>query len=336
MAVISIRKYLNDNGTDSTNPLLRVCAVLLEGMIRAALAYDRDEYSEFSANLRTLAIKLETSKDARELLGVAESATEALEKYNRGAQSAHAAQTVELRMMIEMLSEALVMLSQAGGQSVENLQNIREQLEQAHQLDDIRLVRARLGDALKSISEEAQQQRERNSEILRKAEEAARLASLHRDEPPKDRVSGLPSCEQAESEIAARVGPNSRYCAAVFVVERVESVNLRYGYAAGDQLLQAFARYLEEKLTLGDQLFRWRGPTFLLVLERSGPAESVRAEVARYASNLQEYATEVDGRPVKLPLSSAWTLLPLGGCQVAGQANQQIDRFVAEHCEKRG
>src|SRR5208282_2957702 len=103
-------------------------------------------------------------------------------------------------------------------------------------------------------------------------------------EPDVDRVSGLPSFEKAEHEIAARVGADSGYYAAVFVVERVESVNLRYGAATGDRLLRAFSEHLVSKLSPEDEVFRWRGPAYVALLKRTGLADIVRAEVARFAS----------------------------------------------------
>jgi GGDEF domain-containing protein len=347
VAVLSIRKYLTKCGTDSTNPLIRVCTLLLQGIARAALAYDREEYREFRATLDKLASTLETTQDPDELVTVAEAANEAMESYNRGAQRVHAAQTVELRCMIEMLSQTLVALAQSGSESIRTLQSIRNQVEGARQLDDIRLLRARLGDTLKSISEEARRQRERNAEMLRQAEEAAAVASGHNEAPQPDYnadrdgldtdgVSGLPSAEKAEREITTRVGEGSRHYAAVFVVERVESLNLHYGYAAGDQLLQAFAKNLRSELDSADQVYRWRGPTFLVLLERSCPVDAVRTEVARFASSGPEYAMELGGRRVQLPLNCAWTVVELAQCQIAGQACRQIDRFVAEHWEKRG
>jgi len=310
--------------------------LLLEGVSKSALAYDREEYSEFCATLGKLAAMLVTIRDPGSALAVAEAANEAIEDYNRGALNVHAAQTVELRCMIEMLSQTLMALADSGGQSVVVLQNIRNQVESARQLDDIRLLRARLGDSLKSISDEARRQRERNAEILKRAEQAALAAAGQRDDHEVDRVSGLPSAEKAESAIGDRIGPESRYYAAVFVVERVESVNLRYGYAAGDQLLQTFGRYLVAQLEPMDEVFRWRGPTFVALLDRTTSADAVRAELARFASSRQEHMTQVDGRPLKLPLSCAWAVVPLAKCQIAGEASQQIDRFVTEHWDKRG
>jgi len=309
--------------------------LLVEGIAKSALAYDREEYSQFRSSLKELAETLERSQDADELVAVAESVSEVLQSYNRGAQRVQAAQTVELRCMIEMLSQTLVSLADAGGQSVETLQAIRNQVESARQLDDIRILRARLGDSLKAISDEARRQRDRNAEMVQKAKNAALIASGHGESPDVDRVSGLPATQKAKGQIAARMGPSSPYYVAVFVVERVESINLRFGYAAGDQLLQAFGSFLMSKLEMTDDVFRWRGPTFVVLLERTNPADAVRAELARFASVQQEYAMELDGRTIKLPLSCAWTLVQLSTCQIPEQACQQIDRFVAEHWEKR-
>jgi GGDEF domain-containing protein len=335
VAVLSIRKYLTDRGTESTNPFLRVCALLLEGIARSALAYDREEYGEFRAMLGKLEATLECTQDPDELLAVAETANATLEDYNRGAQRVHAAQTVELRCMIEMLSQTLVGLAEAGGHSVQTLQGIRNQVEIASKLDDIRLLRARLGDSLKLISDEAKRQRERNSEMLRQAEDAALIAAGHRTDPEIDRVSGLASPEKAESEIASRVGPESHYWAAVFVVERIESLNLRYGYTVGDQLLQIFGRTIKSKLSGDDTLFRWRGPSFVALLERKVPADALRTELARFASSRQEHVIQIEGRPLKLPLTCAWTIVQLAKCEIVAEVVQQIDRFVVEHGDKR-
>jgi GGDEF domain-containing protein len=328
VAVLSIRRYLNEYSTESTNPLLPVCTLLLEGIARHALAFDREEYQEFRTALQKLASALETTKNGDELLAIAEAGCEAMARYNRDAQRVQGAQTVELRCMIEMLSQTLVALAEAGGQSVQALQSIQKQVEGARQLDDIRLLRARLGDSLKSISEEARRQRERNAEMLRQAKEAARIASDNPREAEVDRVSGLPTFQKAEHEIAARVGADSCYYAAVFVVERVESVNLRYGPATGDRLLQVFSQQLVSRLSPKDEVFRWRGPAYVALLNRTDSADGVRAEVARFASERHEQSLEVDGRPIRIPLGCAWTILPLAKCEIAGEACRQIDRFL--------
>jgi GGDEF domain-containing protein len=335
VTVLSIRKYLTDCGTESTNPYLQVCTMLLKGIARTALAWDRVEYAEFCATLEGLASTLETSQEADELLAVASGVKDALENYNRGAQNVHAAQTVELRCMIEMLSQTLVALAQAGTQSIQRLQSIRSQVETARQLDDIRLLRARLGDTLKAISDEARMQRELSTEMLRHAQEAASVALGHRADPDTDRVSGLPSPEKAEAEIAAKAGPGSPYFAVVFVVERVNTLNLNYGYSAGDQLLHAFGQHLKDNLARNNNIFRWRGPAIMAMLQRSCAIDKVKEEVTHFAARRPEHVMQIGGRTVKLPMTCSWSIVELAKCELAGKACQEIDHFVAEHWEKR-
>jgi GGDEF domain-containing protein len=336
VAVLSIRKYLSEYCTESTNPLLRVCTLLLEGIARHALAFDREEYREFREALQRMASALETTQSPDDLRAIAEAGCEAMANYNREAQRVQGAQTVELRCMIEMLSQTLVELAEAGGQSVQALQSIQKQIEGATHLDDIRLLRARLGDSLKSISDEANRQGLRNAELLRQAKEAVRIAAGARRDADVDRVSGLPSVEKAQYQISARLGTDTGYFAAVFVVERVDSVNLRYGVAAGDRLLQVFSRHLASKLSPKDEVFRWRGPAFVALLKRTESAGGVRAELARFASDRHEQLLEVDGSPIKVALGCAWTLLRLAECKIADEACRQIDRFIAECGEKKG
>ncbi len=310
--------------------------LLLEGIARHALAFDREEYREFHATLGKLAAALKSTQDPAGLVALAEAACEALANYNREAQRVHGAQTVELRCMIEMLGQTLVSLAQAGGQSVEALQAIGKEIEGARQINDIRLLRVRLGDSLKTISDEARKQRERNAEMLRFAEDAALIASKHQEDSEIDPVTGLPSPEKAEREISKRLGPGADSCAAesyavIFLMERLEGINLRYGHATGDRLLKVFAQFLASKMAPNDEVFRWRGPTFVALLSRVGSADNVRAEVARFASGCQEWPIEVNGQTVKIPLACKWTVLKLTACAAGGEACQRIDRFVAEH-----
>lgn len=328
VAVLSIRRYLNQSCTDSTNPLVRVCTVLLEGIGRHAIAYDRHEHRELRASLAKLTEMLQSAEGADPLLEIAEAACELLAHYNREAQRVHGAQTVELRCMIEMLSQTLAALAEAGGESVETLQVIQKDLEGARRVDDIRLLRVRLGHSLKTISDEAARQRERNAQMLRFAEEAARLVSGGADNPELDRMTGLPSAVKAENEMTRQLGPDSGTFVAVFVVERIEAINLRYGRPVGDRSLKLFAEMLVSSLK-GDEVCRWRGPSFVALINRASTFEVVRAEVARFATETQEKTVEVDGQTIRLWLGCRWTMLKLGEYSVPADVCRQIDSFVA-------
>jgi diguanylate cyclase (GGDEF)-like protein len=332
VALLSIRKYLAGCGTESTSAEshLQVCLLLLDGISRYAFAYDREEYTQFRERINGYSEALEEAKQAAPMLGIAGETIAAMKDYSREAQHVVGGQAVELRCMIEMLSQTLLSLADAGGKSVETLQTLRNQVETASRLDDMRAVRTRLGDSLKILSDETKRQKERNAQMQREAIEAARMASVHHTEadPDMDTVTGCPSRQRAETAIATQLDAWPPSYAAVIVLERMETFNLRYGFAAGDAVLQSFARQLAARITPPDTLFRWRGPAFVALLKRSQKQDAVQAEVRNLA---EKQTIQVADLPLRLPISCASVVLCLEKCGSAADIYRQIDRFIAEH-----
>ena len=332
VALLSIRKYLAGYGTGSTgaDSHLQVCLLLLDGISRYAFAYDREEYTRFRERIQGYSEALQKAKQAMPMLDIAGETIAAMKDYSREAQHVVGGQAVELRCMIEMLSQTLLSLADAGGKSVEALQTLRNQVETASRLDDMRAVRTRLGDSLKILSDETKRQKERNSQMQREAIEAARMASGRRTEayPDVDTVTGCPSRQRAEAAIAMQLDASPPSYAAIIVLERVEAINLRYGFAAGDAVLQSFARQLAAGIKPPDMLFRWRGPAFVGLLSRSVKQDAVKAEVRDLAG---KQIIQVADLPLHIPITCASAVLCLEKCGSAADVYQQIDRFVAEH-----
>jgi len=76
----------------------------------------------------------------------------------------------------------------------------------------------------------------------------------------EDPVTGLPGPRQAEVLIQRAIRTDSGLFLVCFVVDRVDQINNKYGYAAGDQILQMFSQRLAHHFSAKDKLFRWRGP----------------------------------------------------------------------------
>jgi diguanylate cyclase (GGDEF)-like protein len=332
VALLSIRKYLTGCGTGSTGPdsHLQVCLLLLDGISRYAFAYDREEYTRFRERIKGYSEALEMAKQAAPMWGIVGETVSAMKDYTRGAQHVVGGQAVELRCMIEMLSQTLLSLADAGGKSVEALQTLRNQVETASRLDDIRAVRTRLGDSLKILSDETKRQKERNTQMQREAIEAARMASGRHTEadPDADTVTGYTSRQRAEAEIATRLDASPPSYAAVIVLERLDAINLRYGFAAGDAVLRSFARQLANGITPPDMLFRWRGPAFVGLLSRTVKQDAVQAEVRNLAG---KQSIQVADLPLRVTMTCASAVLCLEKCGSAVDVYHQIDRFVAEY-----
>jgi diguanylate cyclase (GGDEF)-like protein len=124
--------------------------------------------------------------------------------------------------------------------------------------------------------------------------------------------------------------PGQRYVVIV-VVDRIHSINSRFGYAVGDLVLKLVLEQLRQNLSVADRLFRWSGPAFIALLERVESIEAVRMEIGRITSkNLQRFF-EIGGRPVLLPVSASWLVVQLTPPSVEMIA--AIEKFVASHME---
>jgi GGDEF domain-containing protein len=141
-------------------------------------------------------------------------------------------------------------------------------------------------------------------------------------------VTGLPNFRTAEKAIRDACAANTKTYAVLLCVERVEVINSRFGFSVGDRILMIFGQHLAQCLSQTDRLYRWRGPGFLALLDRSGPEISIRAEIARIVSTRLEQEIELSGRSVLLPINSSWMLTGLADSSME-QISQKLDKFSA-------
>jgi GGDEF domain-containing protein len=119
-----------------------------------------------------------------------------------------------------------------------------------------------------------------------------------------------------------------------FVVDRVQLINARFGYAVGDQILVLLRDHLAKHLQAGDQLFRWTGPVFLALLDRPNLPDGVRAEVKRITSVKLETTVQIGTRSVLLPVASTSAIFSLFEIDSMPLLIEQIDAFVAGHLRR--
>lgn len=88
-----------------------------------------------------------------------------------------------------------------------------------------------------------------------------------------NRYAMLPRMEQ-ELERIRRTGETG--CLAMVDLDRFKAVNDTHGHQAGDLVLQAAARFLQGHLRKYDQLYRYGGEEFLLLLPNTKPEQAKR------------------------------------------------------------
>ncbi|MGA3026435.1 MAG: GGDEF domain-containing protein [Bryobacteraceae bacterium] len=121
-----------------------------------------------------------------------------------------------------------------------------------------------------------------------------------------DPCTGLLNRYAADAALARAAEEGRQVYAAVFILHRLQALNKRFGYAVGDRLLLLQGQHLARQLAPEDQLFRWLGPSFLALLDRSGPLEAVVSEVGRVGSNQFHTNVDLGSRSVLIPVSSRW------------------------------
>jgi len=82
---------------------------------------------------------------------------------------------------------------------------------------------------------------------------------------------------------------------AVIDIDRFKSINDRYGHLFGDDVLLLIARLMRKTFRGSDQLFRFGGEEFVVVLDASQP-ESAEAALERFRHRVAEHAFPQVGR----------------------------------------
>lgn len=286
----------------------------------------------FQSSLRQLVTKMEQSTSNETSLIVTGEAIQSIEAYNRGVQRALNSQMKELQSIVSLFTRSLLQVSKSSATSAAKLRLIEHQIEKSSQSEDLRALKIQLEQSLKTICEEADEQdrySERISdqirETLSRPESAAVLSEAVTD---LDLVTGLPNFRVAEQAIRSAIAAGTNTYAVLLAVERVEVINSRFGFSVGDRILMLFGQHLAQRISPNDQLYRWRGPTFLVLLDRSGPEISIRAEVARMVSGRLEQEIELGGRSVLLPITAAWMLTSVANSTLES-VSHKLDTFCA-------
>jgi GGDEF domain-containing protein len=330
MAMVSIKRHMAQSEQETA--LRQVITLLLDGIATRVAQGDRNEYETFQNNM--LRIKSEAEADAAPdaLLVGAGSAVQALGDYAQHTTRFIRKQGAELQNIISMLTRTVISIGAGGDRSVQRLQEIGKKLESAVELEDVQILKARLGDCLDTVREECAQQKTEADELI---------SSLHREiEVTKERatdltqsqdldpVTGLLVQEAAEAALQVLVKKGGRRYLVTAVINRMQPINARFGHAVGNQVLRTFKEFFEKQITPGDRLFRWNGPALVALLERTESLETVRSEVRKMLDvTINDVMFDVGGRQVLIPISAAWSVFML--IPPITTATKQIQTFIA-------
>ena len=313
----------------------RMITLLLVTMVEHAVRGDAADFALLETDITSFREAISSENlDSSDLLTKTATALTSLKEYNRRTSDFHLQQAFELQKITAMMTGTIVNLSVAGSTNVARLQSLEKQLERAGKIDDIRMLKERLGECLIGIREEKFRQQASSEGVIHGLNgtldsAAPRTISLQ----SLDVTTGLGSRPAAELAIANCSDNGGTFYAALFVIDHLHGLNTRYGRAVGDQIIMSFAQHLAQNLRPEDAVFRWSGPAFLTLVERDDSLEKARRSLAPVTNARLEKMVQSRDRTVLLPINFSWTLVPVS---TGGRACVTVDRLDAFLTSKVG
>lgn len=308
----------------------RIINLLLEGIGLHAVEGDRPEYEKFRKDISAENAKMKLETSSADLLVGAGTVIRAMEEYNkRVAQTVHQRNS-ELRNIISMLTQAMIAVSDSSERTATRLHEIEKQLTTASVIEDVRMLKLRLGECLEKIREEKQIQVDQSSKVVEDLEKTISQSPQH--EPVSagiDLTTGLPDRTAAEAALNLCAAANEKAYAVIFIGDRVQLINARFGYAAGDEVLKTIKTHIQKALRPADRLYRWRGPSFLALLKRPDAVDTVHTEMQRVNMSKLEKTVEIGNKFVLLPIGVHSAIFAVSSS--VRLLTHKIDAFVATH-----
>jgi hypothetical protein len=241
--MISITKYLRDRTRDDEAALRRTVSLLLQLIELHAIEGDALDYAQFRSGIHEIASRFSENTPSEEILVISGEVATSLKEYAERTTRFVKAQSAEYQRMLNMLTETIAATTQASDRTVDRLRGVERKLEKACVLEDVRLLRMQLHECLASIREEIQSQQLRAADPSRCVQPRTGTGGVQPVLAPvleTDPITGLPGRALAESALQNASIKGGPYWAAVIVVDRIASINSRFGYAVGDRLLRRF------------------------------------------------------------------------------------------------
>lgn len=306
--------------------------ILIRGIALHAVEGNPEDLKQLQQRMAGIAETLSVDSSPDDLLVGIGKTLRAVEEYNRRAAIIFKGQVEELRGMLSTMTATIMFITSSSETSVKQLSTIEAKLQHASTLEDTRQVKTYLTDCLTLVrSETLRLQNESRQKINTLKNDVDRLSNRLKSAATGDSgdaVTGLPGRTAAEESIAANIATGKEFLVAVFMLERMASINGRFGRVVGDDILVTGAQAIAQKLK-ETSLYRWSGPAFVAVFDPAVQITQAEA-LARQAGAIRlEKAIEADHRTVLIVVTAAAHLQRVDGKVGPDGVFRSIDSFMA-------
>ncbi len=290
--------------------LNRVISLLFQGIALYSFSFDTVEFEIFQRAMRKLREEIAAVDDEDSALILAGSAIRTLEEHSSASETAITARQDEMEAALALVSDSLLKVGHISEALALELKESERDVASARKPEDAATARARLSRCLEEI----------RISVLRRNEGALLCSQIYQDNEI-DALTGLPDSRKAIDAISAAWDRRDHYNAAVFGVRRFDTINARYGFKAGDEVLRVMSSSLAD--VFQDHLFfRWRGPYLLALIDKTSSESVVAPELKRLAAARLQHTIALKDREVMLTISIAWKLVPLEAKSIEDMIHQ--------------
>ena len=335
-------KGLLRSGKPNTADLLRSVQALLTGIARCTLDGHEGDLESFRKSIQALAAQVNEQATGAEVDSAVAAALNLLREHNEKVLNFHSSHISELKTVMRTMTETITYLSESRTRSVHQLNFMERELEQATQIDDIRLLRGRLISCLDIVREETvrlqSESQARSNEVRQQIDRAVRLP-----EPPMgfsslgfssmDNVTGLPARRAAEKAISDALGFGGTHAVAVFVVKRLSAINAKYGRAVGDEAMLRVANHFAQHLSAATFLYRWSGPALVALIQAHISPEDIKRSWAKAAAAKHEMSMEAKQRSIFVLVETSMSFQLVSKTTSSDELFSHLDKFVADQAD---
>jgi GGDEF domain-containing protein len=325
-------KYRSDEGVRYFQLLLRTIAL-------HAVEADPIEQQNFREQISEIAERLNADYSGEALLQATAAASELIERYNLQATQHMTGYARELHSVVGTLISTIAFLAASSETSVDHLQRIERKLEKAAAVEDVKDLRDRLAECLKVVRDESVRVQSEASGKIEALTGEVHDATEHlgmqaggpaadpfENDPPTDPLTGLPGRPVAKEAIIARMATGGDFAVGFFFMDRLDSIRARYGEGVSEDFLLLLAQDLGQNFVDNDSLYRWSGPSFLVILEIRPSLVALGRKVKDVANAKRE--KNIEGKSIILPVTCTSMIHRITTGETPEKVFRKLDAFM--------
>jgi diguanylate cyclase (GGDEF)-like protein len=280
LTLISLKKYLDirhrDLSTIDSEPdaafdavILCCCGVML-AVGKSAVQISPGLGEDLERNLHGLERRLSIERSPQAILQVKDQVELQLQEWSARTSGHYKAKADEVRQLLIALARTAESVGSRDQGYASQFKALTGNLEKIADLDDLSQIRASIVQNVAQLQKSVEQMTRDSQDLVSqlRAEIGTYEARLKSAEhlALKDELTGLANRRCIEERINWSISHQLQFCIAIIDLNHFKNVNDAYGHPVGDELLKQFASELKFNARSCDQVGRWGGDEFLVVL----------------------------------------------------------------------